>query len=143
MILLDTNVISELFKPKPEARVAAWIARRPAAALFTSAVTRGELFYGARRLPDGKRRDALLRGLNTLFNVTLGGRVLDYDSDAADAYADIAAARRASGRPTSPFDAMIAGIARSRGARLATRNLRDFDDCGVVLIDPWGEAGRD
>lgn len=140
MILLDTNVISELFRPTPNADVVDWMAGQPAAALFTSTITRGELFYGARRLPDGKRRDTLLRGLATLFNVRLSGRVLDYDSDAADAYADIAAARSASGRPTSPFDAMIAGITRSRGARLATRNLKDFDGCGIALIDPWGEA---
>ncbi|MGY0633394.1 PIN domain-containing protein [Luteimonas sp. A478] len=143
MILLDTSVITELFKPAPSAHVVDWIAGQPVAALFTSTITRSELFYGAQRLPAGRRKDALLRGLRALFDLTLDGRVLDYDSDAADAHADIAAAPRAIGRPTCPFDAMIAGIARSRGARLATRNLKDFDDCGLVLIDPWDETGTD
>lgn len=137
MIVLDTNVISELFKPTPNKVVIDWVARQPTATLFTTTITRGELRYGVRRLPEGQRRDALLQGLNRLFDVRLLGRVLDYDSDAADAYADIAVTRRASGRPISQSDAMISGIARSRGADLATRNVRDFDNCGIVVIDPW------
>lgn len=138
MILLDTNVISELFKPVPDAGVVDWLATQPAAAVFTTAITRGELLYGVKRMLEGQRKNTLLRGLNRLFDVRLSGRVLDYDSDAADAYADVAAERRASGRPISQSDAMIAGIARSRGAALATRNVKDFHDCGIEVIDPWG-----
>jgi predicted nucleic acid-binding protein len=138
MILLDTNVISELFKPVPHAGVVDWLATQPAAAVFTTAITRGELLYGVKCMLEGQRKNTLLRGLNRLFDVRLSGRVLDYDSDAADAYADVAAERRASGRPISQSDAMIAGIARSRGAALATRNVKDFHDCGIEVIDPWG-----
>jgi len=137
MIVLDTNVISELFKPTPDSGVVDWLAKQPPASLFTTTITRGELFYGAQRMPEGKRKDILLRGLTKLFDLQLSGRVLDYDSDAADAYAQIAAARRAQGKVGSPFDTMIAGTARSRGADLTTRNVKDFADCGIVVIDPW------
>lgn len=138
MIVLDTNVISELFKPTPDASVAIWIKQQPGTSVFTTAVTRGELFSGAHLMPDGRRKDNLLRGLNRLFDLAFQGRVLDFDSAAADAYARIVASRRAAGRrDDKPFDAMIAGIVRSHGATLATRNLRDFDHCGIALVDPW------
>lgn len=138
MIILDTNVISELFKPMPDAGVAAWLKKQPDSSLFTTTITRGELFFGVQLMPDGRRKDDLTRSLNRLFDLRLKGRVLSYDDDAADAYARIAAKRRASGkRDSKPFDTMIAGIARSRGAELATRNVGDFTDCDIVVIDPW------
>ena len=139
MIVLDTNVLSEVLRPAPSERVLAWLGRQPRAALFTTTVTRGELFYGVRLLPEGQRKTALLEAVRGLFDTDLAGQVLSFDSDAADAYADIAAARRAAGRPISQFDAMIAAIARSRGASLATRNLKDFTDTGVEVIDPWND----
>ncbi|MGQ0801597.1 MAG: type II toxin-antitoxin system VapC family toxin [Pseudomarimonas sp.] len=138
MIVLDTNVISELLRPIPSERVVDWFRAQPQATLFTTVITRSELLYGICLMPIGKRRDLLQREVLAIFNVDLAGRVLNYESDAADAYAQIASARRTGGKPQGkPFDAMIAGIARSRGATLATRNIRDFEDCGVALIDPW------
>ena len=137
MIVLDTNVLSEVLRPAPEARVLAWLGSWPRSALFTTTVTRGEIFYGVRLLPEGRRRDALLRAVRGMFDEDFAGQVLPFDGDAADWYAEIAAARKLGGRPISQFDAMIAAVARSRGATLASRNVKDFVDCGVRLIDPW------
>ena len=137
MIVLDTNVISELFKPAPDPKVMAWVATLPGDSLFTTAVTRGELLFGLLCMPEGRRRRDLQRGLSRLFEQRLAGHVLPYDGEAADAHAAIAVASRAQGRASSQSGAMIAGIARSRGAELATRNVRDFEHCGISLIDPW------
>lgn len=137
MVVLDTNVISELFKPQPDPKVMEWVAQLSGDELFTTAVTRGELLFGAFCMPDGRRRSDLLRALAVLFEHKLGDHVLSYDGAAADAHAKIAAARRAQGRPMAMPDAMIAGIAHSRGAALATRNVRDFEGCGITLVDPW------
>lgn len=137
MIVLDTNVISELFKPAPDSGVMAWVGSLPGSDLFTTAVTRGELLFGLHCMPAGRRRSDLLQQLTALFEQKLSGHVLPYDGDAADAHAAFAAARRAQGRPVAMPDAMIAGIARSRGATLATRNVRDFAGSGITLIDPW------
>jgi predicted nucleic acid-binding protein len=137
MIVLDTNVLSELLRPMPEARVLAWLASQPRSALFTTTVTRGEIFYGIGLLPDGARKKALWAAVRAIFDNDLAGRVLSFDTEAADAYAEIAASRRKAGKPISQFDAMIAGVARSRGASLATRNVKDFVDCGTDILDPW------
>ncbi len=137
MIVLDTNVLSETLRPLPDPRALAWLGAQSRLALFTTTVTRGELFYGIRLLPDGQRRTALLSAVQAIFGVDMAGQVLGFDGEAADIYAEIAAARKAAGRPISQFDAMIAAIARSRGASLATRNIKDFVDCGITVIDPW------
>lgn len=137
MIILDTNVLSELLRPAPDAHVITWMASQQRAALFTTSVTRGEILYGLRLLPTGRRRQTLWDNVMNIFNEDMAGQVLNFDSDAADAYAEIAADRKSQGRPISQFDAMIAAMARSRGASLATRNIRDFADCGVELINPW------
>lgn len=137
MVVLDTNVISELFKVAPDPQVMAWVAGLPGEGLFTTAVTRGELLFGLYCMPEGRRRNELLQGVTRLFEQKLAGHVLAYDDAAADAYAEIAAARRAQGRPGGQSDLMIAGITRSRGATLATRNQRDFEGCGITLVDPW------
>jgi predicted nucleic acid-binding protein len=137
MVVLDTNVISELFKPTPDPKVMAWVRGLPGDGLFTTAVTRGELLFGLYCMPEGRRRSDLLQGLTRLFEQKLAGHVLAYDDAAADAHAAIAAARRARGRPVGQSDMMIAGIARSRGATLATRNVRDFEGCDIPLVDPW------
>lgn len=137
MIVLDTNVISEVFKPRPAPKVMAWLQQQDDGVVFTTAVTRGELMYGLNIMPNGKRRETLISGLQGILATRFAGRVLPYDEGAADAYASILASRRSAGRPTGAADAMIAGIARSRGATLATRNVRDFEDCGIALVDPW------
>ena len=137
MVVLDTNVLSEVLKVSPDGRVLAWLKDQPRPSLFTTTVTRGELLYGIRLLPDGKRRRALWEAALAIFNEDFAERVLSFDNDAADAYAEVGAARRAAGRPISQFDAMIAGMARSRGASVATRNAKDFEGCGIDVVDPW------
>lgn len=137
MIVLDTNVLSEFMRPQPDERVVAWLKRQTRSNLFTTAVTRGEMLYGVLILSDGQRKTHLQREVAAIFAVDMAGRVLPYDEAAADAHAAIAAARRTQGRPVGQSDAMIAGIARSHGATLATRNVRDFEGCGIPLVDPW------
>jgi predicted nucleic acid-binding protein len=137
MIILDTNVISELLNPKPSSAVESWVADQPPASLFTTTVTEAEVLYGVRLLADGKRRRSLLAAIEPIFSEDFAGRVLPFDRDASDAYATLAVARRQAGRPISQFDAQIAAIALSRGAAIATRNVADFADIGLSIIDPW------
>jgi predicted nucleic acid-binding protein len=142
MIVLDTNVLSEAWRPKPSAKVLGWMRSQPATGLFTTTITEAELYYGIALLPDGRRRRTLETAIRLIFTEDLAGRVLPFDSAAAREYADIAATRRRAGRPMPEADAQIAAIARSRGAALATRNTDDFADCGLTVISPWdGESG--
>jgi len=138
--LLDTNVLSELLRARPEDAVLAWFARQPADSLFVSAVTQAEMLLGARLLPAGKRRAQLERALKAMFNEDFGERVLPFDASAAAAYAEVVVTRRSAGRPISQFDAQIAAIALSRRASLATRNVADFDGCGLTVSNPWSSA---
>jgi predicted nucleic acid-binding protein len=138
MILLDTNVISELMKPFPHAKVEIWLDRQLPSDCFVSAVTEAELRYGIEILPLGQRRQQFGIALNGMLAQDFAGRILAFDSAAALMYATIAADRRTSGRPISQFDAQIAAIARSVGATLATRNVADFQGCGISIVDPWG-----
>ena len=137
MIVLDTNVVSELMRPEPDARLLAWMEREPMAGIFTTTLTQAEIFYGLALLPEGRRRDALTAAARPMFDIDLAGRVLPFDTDAALSYPDIVMARRQGGHPISQIDAQIAAILRSRGARLATRSVRDFADCGIEVVDPW------
>jgi hypothetical protein len=139
MIVLDTNVLSEALRPAPEPSVLDWLANQPRASLFVTTVTRGEILDGIRLLADGKRRRGLWDAAKKIFDEDFAGHVLSFDNDAADMYADIAASRRTAGKPISQFDAMIVAMARSRGAGLATRNVKDFEDCGIDVINPWTE----
>lgn len=137
MILLDTNVLSELMRPTPSPQVVAWVGKQPATELFTTSITEAEIFYGLELLTKSKRREGLLAAAEAMFAEDLSGRVLEFDSDAARAFSRIAAHRRALGRPISHADAQIAAITQTRGAKLATRNVADFKDCGVHATDPW------
>lgn len=138
MIVLDTNVLSEILRPAPDERPLSWLAGQSRSVLFTTTVTRAELLYGAQLLPDGQRKATLLAAIRQIFSLDMAGQVLGFDSDAADHYAEIAATRKDCGKPISQFDAMIAAMTKSRGARLATRNVKDFLGCGIEIIDPWG-----
>lgn len=140
MILLDTNVLSELMRPVPSAAVESWMGRRPAASMFISAITEAELRYGLALLPESRRRNQLIAQVEAMLAEDFVDRILPFDSPAASAYARIAAAHRFSGRPISHQDAQIAAIAASRGAALATRSVADFADCGIDVVDPWTEA---
>ena len=139
-ILLDSNVVSELIRRARSPAVATWVAGWPLEDLFFSAVGEAELRYGAAILPPGRRRQALLAGIDGMLRDAFGDRVLQFDREAACEYADIAAARRSAGRPLAPADCQIAAIARSRGMTVATRNVRDFDDIGVNIVNPWTAA---
>ena len=137
MILLDTNILSELMRPAPEAAVERWLAGQPPASVFISAITEAELRYGLALMPVGRRRSTIAAEIEGMLGEDFRGRILPFDSPAAVAFAEIAADRRQAGRPISQADAQIAAIARSRGAALATRNVPDFEGCGVEIINPW------
>jgi predicted nucleic acid-binding protein len=125
-------------RPVPEPVVLDWLAKQCRASLFTTTVTQGEVLCGIRLLVDGKRRRGPWDAAKQIFAEDFAGQALSFDSDAADVYAQIAASRRLAGKPTSQFDAMIAAMARSRGARQATRSAKDFESCGFDIADPWG-----
>lgn len=136
MIVLDTNVLSEAMKPAPDPAVARWMVRERGRGLFTTAVSEAEIVYGIAILPDGRRKrelEAAAQGIFTLF----AGRIFLFDSTAARMFAQIVSDRRRAGRPIADFDAQIAAITRSRGMSLATRDVQDFANTGVQLIDPW------
>ena len=137
MIVLDTNVLSETLKSAPDPRVIEWFRVQRRAALFTTTITRAEIFYGLGLLAGGSRKQALTTAVEAIFERDFAGRLLSFDSDAADIYASIAVSGRSAGTQISQFDAMIAAVARSVGATLATRNLKDFVDCGIALVNPW------
>lgn len=139
MIVLDTNVLSELMRATPDPRVESWIARRPASSLFTTTVTQAEVLYGVALLPSGKRRERLRLAVDGLFEQDFAGRLLPFDETAASEFAMISSARKRRGLPISQFDAQIASIAKSRGAELATRNVADFVHCGLAVVNPWLE----
>ena len=137
MILLDTNVVSELMRPAPAQVVVSWLAAQPAASLFICAVAEAELRHGASLLPEGRKRTELKVAIEAMLAEDFAGRILPFDSAAAVAFATISSGRRQVGRPISQFDALIAAIAQSRGAALASRNVADFEGCGVEIINPW------
>lgn len=139
MIVLDTNVLSEILRLKPDPKVLSWLRALPRTVLFTTTITRGEMFYGVCLLPEGKRKTSMLAAVRAIFATEFSGQILGFDSEAADAFAEISATRKAMGKPVAQLNAMIAAIAKSRGARLATRNSKDFVGCGIELLDPWNE----
>ena len=142
MILLDTNVLSELTRLMPDRGVERWLAGQRVADVFISAVTEAELRYGVALLPPWKRQSLLAAATEDMLAHDFKGRILPFDSPAAITYADIVAHRRRAGRPMSQSDARIAAIARSQGAVLATRNVRDSEGCGVTVVNPWMDTGN-
>jgi toxin FitB len=141
MIILDTNVISELTRPAPDTGVIAWLDSLPADEAAITAITAAELRYGVRRMPDGHRKSELSEAVNALINADFRNRVEPFDVLAADQYADVVTRREQAGQPISISDAQIAAICRVLSATLATRNTADFIGAGVDLINPWKVAG--
>jgi predicted nucleic acid-binding protein len=139
VILLDTNVLSEAMNLKPSPGVLRWLAAQERQTIFTTTVTQAEILYGVEALAPGRRRTQLSMAAEKIFAEEFQGRILPFDESAARAFAKIVAARDAAGRPISQFDAMIAAIARSCGASIATRNAADFERCGIHVINPWSE----
>ncbi|MFF0717239.1 type II toxin-antitoxin system VapC family toxin [Micromonospora sp. NPDC003816] len=138
MIVLDTNVVSELMRAEPAPVVLAWIQRNSRAGLYTTAITVAEIRYGIARLPAGQRRESLHQATNEIF-AAFPRQVLPFDLGAASAYADVVAGRDRLGHPIDGFDAQIAAICRAQAATLATRNTKDFTGTGIGVVDPWQE----
>jgi predicted nucleic acid-binding protein len=136
VIILDTNVISELTRPVPDPGVITWLDSLPAEETAITAITAAELRYGVRRIPDGRRKTGLSEAVNALLTTDFRDRVEPFDVLAADHYADVVTAREHAGQPISTSDAQIAAICRVLNAALATRNTSDFTGIGINLIDP-------
>jgi toxin FitB len=140
VIILDTNVISELTRPVPDSGVIAWLDSLPTEETAITAITAAELRYGVRRMPDGSRKTDLSEAVSALINSDFRDRVAPFDVLAADQYAEVVTTRERAGQPISISDAQIAAICRVLNATLATRNTSDFTGAGVNLIDPWKAA---
>jgi predicted nucleic acid-binding protein len=137
VILLDTNVLSELIRREPDEGVTRWLDSLDAATVATTAITAAELLYGVARLPTGRRKKQLSDAIHGLIEEDLDGRVEPFDATAATHYAALLSDRETAGRPISVADAQIAAICRKLSATLATRNTSDFKDTGIELLDPW------
>lgn len=137
MIILDTNVLSTLMNSRPDVAVAAWLDRQPTESIWITSITVFESRLGLALLPDGRRRQLLEAAFEQIVAVDLDDRVLDFDRGAAAAAAALAAYRQRAGKPVDMRDTQIAGIAVSRRATLATRNVRHFADLQVPVVDPW------
>jgi len=137
MIVLDTNVISELMRPAPDAGVRTWLAAQDPLDLATTTITIAEIRRGIVRLPNGKQRKRLEERFSAFVEEAFPGRLLVFDRDAAYACGEVAAARERKGLHADAVDMMIAAIVKAAGATLATRNTRDFEECGIALANPW------
>lgn len=138
MIVLDTNVVSEVMLSSPSSKVVAWFSKmRAVDELFVTTITVAEILYGIELLPGGKRHDRLKADAEAMFAQDYSSHILVFDERAARAFAQIAIARRKIGRPIAELDAQIAAIASVESATLATRNTGDFEGCGVRLVNPW------
>jgi predicted nucleic acid-binding protein len=137
MFVLDTNVLSAMMSADPVRKVAAWLLEQPSEDLFTAAVCQAEILSGIAVLPEGRRRSDLEAAARAMFADDFEGHVLPFDTAAAIAYAEIFAARRKVGRSAATADLMIAAITRTQGARIVTRNVADFEGCGLTIVNPW------
>nr|WP_315226695.1 type II toxin-antitoxin system VapC family toxin [uncultured Limnohabitans sp.] len=137
MIVLDTNVVSELMRPTPNADVLAWLDSQAADALWLNSVVLSELLYGIARMPEGARRAQLAQAVQAMLAEDFAGRVLPFDAEAAAAYADLVATRERQGQPVAMADAQIAAISLVHGASLATPNTKHFEGLGLSLRNPW------
>lgn len=140
MIVLDTNVLSALMQQRPDAQVVAWLDKQAAESIWISTVTLFEARYGLALLASGRRKKLLLERFEQFLEEDLESRVLSFDTQAANQAAQLAAERKARGRPVDMRDTFIAGIALARRATLATRNTRHFDDLSVPVVNPWADS---
>ena len=137
MIILDTNIISELMKTSPNQHVIAWLDQQDPMTLFTTSISIAEIIYGLDVLPTGKRRDYLEVAFNQVLIDAFKHRILMFDEHAAHVYGKLMGRRKITGRPLSVLDGQIAAIAKTNQMSLATRNTRDFFDCELNVIDPF------
>lgn len=143
MIVLDTNVISELMRPAPNSEVVAWVDGWPVGELAVTAVTVAEVLYGIARLDDGQRKETLRALAETMFEAEFGDRVLSFGAEEAEVYADLVTRRQAQGSPISMADAQVAAITVCREAKLATRNGGDFAGLPLEVVNPWGGGPKE
>jgi toxin FitB len=136
VIIIDTNVLSEIMRPEPESAVISWLGSHDGRDLYTTSISVAEILFGLERLPTGRRRQQLAGAARDIFEA-FDEHVLPFDVPAASQYATIAHAREGAGAPISGFDAQIAAICRTHRATLATRNVKDFEATGVELVNPW------
>ena len=136
-LLIDTNVVSELIRNSPDPAVVKWAASQQVEGMFLTTVSEAELRFGAEILPRGRRRETLILRIENMLTDVFGGRILSFDSEAARNYAVIAAKRHLSGYSVAVADCQIAAIARSVGMKVVTRNVRDFFETGVEIVNPW------
>jgi predicted nucleic acid-binding protein len=136
MFVLDTNILSAMMQLGRVPEVAAWMAQQDEDRLFTTAISHAEIFSGLAIMPNGRRRRQLETTAREMFE-EFGERVLAFDTEAANAYADLYAIRRQTGRPVAPLDLMIASIARAHGASMVSRDIAGFEGCGLAVINPW------
>jgi predicted nucleic acid-binding protein len=137
MFVLDTNILSAMMSTRVVPEVAEWIAGQPVGLLFTTSISQAEILSGIAIMPESRRRSDLEAAAGAMFLEDFEGRVLPFDMNAAVAYADIFAARRRAGRPTSTVDLLIASVARSHHASVVTRDVSGFEGCGLKVINPW------
>jgi predicted nucleic acid-binding protein len=137
MILLDTNVLSEVMKPVPEPAVLTWIDSQEQVGLWTCTIVVAEVLSGLDLMPAGNRKERLREKAEQMFSNLLTDRILTFDQLAARVYGTVLLKRRTIGRPIDEMDALIAATALAHGATLATRNTTDFEDCGIRLVNPW------
>jgi len=139
MIILDTNVVSELMRPKPDERVLAWLDHQARTSVWTTSVTVFEIRFGLQVMPGGNRRVVYMRAFEELLT-RINDRIAPFDTEAAHDASALMSTRKLQGRPREMRDTMIAGIVVSRHATLATRNTKDFDDISATLVDPWNAS---
>lgn len=137
MFVFDTNIISELIRPQPNENVLRWVAQTSLLTLYITVITKAELYYGVLLQPDDKRREHLSNAIEVILNSGFDGRILNFDSISSEHFAEIASNRRNIGRPISHADAQIAAICKQHQMTLVTRNVSDFSDCGIDLINPF------
>ncbi len=137
MIVVDTNVVSEMMRPRPDPIVRQWLDIHHEAILFFNSISEAELRIGLETMPPGRRREMLLAKAEIMIRSYFANRVLVFDSSAARAYATIGTRRRAAGMPITEMDCQIAAIASSARAAVATRDVSDFQNCGIEVINPW------
>ena len=137
MIIIDTNVISEMMKPSPVTAVLDWFNEQETVSLYLTAITIAEIGYGIRALPAGNRRRLLTEGFEALLTVAFEHRILNFDEAAARRYGDLMGKRKEMGRPLAILDGQIIAIAQAKACTVATRNIRDFEYCGLTIINPF------
>lgn len=137
MIIIDTNVISEMMKPSPATAVVDWFNKQETVSLYLTTISIGEIGYGIRALPDGKRRRLLAEGFEALLKAAFENRILDFDETAARNYGDIMGNRKEVGRPLVCLDGQIIAIALANSSAIATRNTKDFEHCGLTIFNPF------